>query len=477
MEQFDCVLIHHSGPGPNAKHIAPNVSMGVFALADILQRNGYRTEIIHLGIEEYLDNSFSLARYLRVKKPLLVGVTLHWHLQCSKTVGLVRSIKKIVPGVKVILGGYTASFFADQIMPEVKEVDFIIRGDAEKPLLELMRQLKDGHFDLSSVPNLTWRRAKKVIHNKQSYVAKKEDLDQLNFSNFKLMKNSQFYLGSLAKIYQSVQDTETYNLLKLNPFYLSVGRGCRFNCLFCGGSAMAQKLINNRNNLVFRSSKKVISTIKDAFREGVDTFCICFDPNLDKSYYFDLFQSIRKNRIKISMMFDCWSLPSFEFIDAFAKTFQDGKHSSLALSPETGSERLRKKYKGSFHTNQEYFEVFRYLRAKGIKCVVQFGYIFPGESMVDFKKTSDFIETTNEIFKGRVLVIINKCVIDPASLFYMFPKKYKITRKAVSFSDYCRLDPWKSYSFFPAQQKKMKAVLKMWQKVEALQLLDIADPI
>ena len=113
--------------------------MGTFALADLAARNGYTTEILHMGLEWIKTGRFSPADHLKNKKVQVAALPLHWHQQSYDVLETARVIKQEQPDVLLVLGGATASFFHHEIMASYPQVDAIIRGDAEKPLLALMR--------------------------------------------------------------------------------------------------------------------------------------------------------------------------------------------------------------------------------------------------------------------------------------------------------------------------------------------------
>ena len=169
------------------------MAMGVFALAETLQANGYSSKIIHLGVEKIVNSEFSIREYLKNHDVSVIGLSLHWHYQSSRCISLANEIKSINPNIKTILGGFTASFFAKEIMRDYKNVDFIVRGDAEIPLLGLMKGITEDRTDFSDVPNLSWRDKGLVIHNEQSYVATGKDLDKMGFTSFKLLENFDIY--------------------------------------------------------------------------------------------------------------------------------------------------------------------------------------------------------------------------------------------------------------------------------------------
>jgi len=64
----------------------------------------------------------------------------------------VKKIKAAFPQTYILLGGFTASFFHEEIMRNFDGVDGIIRGEAEVPILELANCAPAGEDNLFSVP-------------------------------------------------------------------------------------------------------------------------------------------------------------------------------------------------------------------------------------------------------------------------------------------------------------------------------------
>jgi radical SAM superfamily enzyme YgiQ (UPF0313 family) len=458
-EKIDCLFVHvPQDTSDDGTHIM-YMAMGVFALADYLHANGYTTRIIHLGVEQIVDNEFSIEGYLRDKDVLSVGISLHWHYQSSDCMKLVNKIKATRPEIKVILGGFTASYFADEIMREFQNVDFVVRGDAETPLLSLIRGISEEKTDFSSIPNLTWRNGNDVLHNKQGYVASEADINNLDFSNFNLMENFDTYSRVPLILYQYSKEL----LQPYSTFFLCVGRGCPVNCSFCGGSRVSQRIINGRDKVIFRSHESVIKTIKNIAQAGIGCLYVCFDPIPDKKYYIELFRLIRKNRIDISMTFECWSLPTLEFIDEFKKTFRKDKLSRIVLSPDTASERLRRLNTGFFYTNEGLLEVIRYLVSNEIYTDVYFSYPLPHGDRNEVKATKNLIELFKRELQSYGRVSVQDFDLDPVSPMYLCPARYGITKKAESFSDYCNS---KERKFLPQglDDKEFKSVYRRWLK-------------
>ena len=100
----------------------------------------------------------ALADYLQQHDIKHLGFAIHWHNQSYTAVKTIRRIKKSFPHITITVGGFTASFFAEQIMKEHREIDFIIKGDSEVPLVNLLDTLLAGKNDFSQLSNLVWRK-------------------------------------------------------------------------------------------------------------------------------------------------------------------------------------------------------------------------------------------------------------------------------------------------------------------------------
>ena len=180
---MDCLFVHvpkfKNYYRPIGEYTFINyLPMGVLALADLLARGGYETEVLHLGVEWIEDKGFSLIDYIAQKRPRVVALSLHWHPQSYEVLEQARMIKEAFPEISIILGGLTASFFHREIMERFPWVDAIIRGEGEVPLLQVMEAIIKGGV-LQTVPNLTWRQGKKVCENPLAYCASQEILDGL----------------------------------------------------------------------------------------------------------------------------------------------------------------------------------------------------------------------------------------------------------------------------------------------------------
>jgi hypothetical protein len=338
LKTYDIILIHPPRTikpeyGKNARFVRTSfifIPMGVFAIADYLERNGFGVQIINYPLEQYLDRGWSLSDYLRTINFDVCGIDLHWLHNAHGATEVAKIVKNVNPNAKVVFGGFSATYYHDQILKYYYAIDGVIRGDAEIPLLKYVQNLKDTpSFD--SIPNLSYRDSSKHIKvNPLSYTAK--TLDDLNFTNLSLLKNAQHYF-------------ECSRRMMGISFNLPIGRGCPFNCPFCGGGQRAQKRSAGRTKVILRDPEKIVDDIKNI----IDNYKI---PSIffghgtypaSLKYWKKLLRIIRNEDFDIGGDLEIWRLPfPKEMWREFHKTFHR-RYSSISISPRTMSATVQQK--------------------------------------------------------------------------------------------------------------------------------------
>jgi radical SAM superfamily enzyme YgiQ (UPF0313 family) len=254
--------------------------IGLLGLADHLRKNGRTSEVIHLGVELRQYGSIDLRRIIAETQPAIIGLDLHWHFQAFDVIEIAQEIRQAAPEIPILFGGFTASLFAEEILSSYDCVDFIIRGDAETPLLELVTHVcSDREYD--AVPNLAFRRENVIRLNPLTYVADQEKLDSLSYTDFTFMKDYPVFVESFSRstTIGGLSDATQRILLGWKKTYpVVLGRGCVHQCSFCGGSAPAQAAINNRKQVCARSVDSVLGSIVDIQRFGFDSIYFAEDP-------------------------------------------------------------------------------------------------------------------------------------------------------------------------------------------------------
>ena len=418
--------------------------MGVLALCDQINKKGIYSRIEHIGLERILNPNYSIAELVKKQKIPIVGISLHWHFQSFDVIDVVKKIKAASPETNIVLGGFTASRFPEEILQNFEAVDAIIVGDGEGGILPFSQAVLQGNTDYSDVPNCIWRKEGEIINNGITYTANEKDLNELEYANLELINHYEEYRDFFRfPMFWMNNDTIKKNMkYRVGPdknFPLAIGRGCAYNCTFCGGNQEAHKKLFNRHTPIVRSVSRVVDTMEKALGYGYTGFIISFDPNpLDDSYHLALMAEIRKRGLKCSTYFDAWGLPTRAIIDAFRETF-GMKKSYLAISAETGSERLRNKNKGIYYSNQELFDTLDYMKEVKVRVMIYLGFGIPGETLEDIAETAQFSKLIRKkyakILQGIYCVPLQ---IEPASALFEDPANHSVISQITSFMDYYR---------------------------------------
>jgi radical SAM superfamily enzyme YgiQ (UPF0313 family) len=444
-ESLDLLFIHvpkfSNFYRPYGEYMTVNLlPMGTLSLADLVSQKGYKTKILHLGLEWIEKRISSPLAYLKDKEVRVVAIPLHFHLQSYEVMRVAGEIKEKRPDIIILSGGYTASLFRREIMSSFPQIDAIIRGDAEVPITELMRALKEKS-GWESIPNLTWRKDGKIVENPLSYVASEEDLDRASYTNLSLLENRETYIHYIgmpfiwAKGLSKEQNRKRFHLG--SPiFFLNIGRGCLGNCTWCGGGAEAQRVVNGRRGVAFRSPEAVVKTMAEALELGYEMFHMAFDPEKEgERYYLELFPLLRRKKLRVKVYFESFSLPSDHFLREFADTFiLPG--SMIALSPESGDERVRHRNKTFTYSNEELMKAISSAEKFGIRTDIFFAMGIPGEKYCDLSKTADLRKEIKRRFKNIGRIWSGPISLEPASPWHLHPEEFGIVSTKHTFADF-----------------------------------------
>jgi radical SAM superfamily enzyme YgiQ (UPF0313 family) len=98
-----------------------------------------------------------LSKILRRIQPDLVGLSaMAWQFDtCTK---IARLIKDLLPGVKIVIGGYHATLMYEEIAdsPASRSIDYMVRGEGEEVCRRLVNAL-DGRDRIDQIPALSYK--------------------------------------------------------------------------------------------------------------------------------------------------------------------------------------------------------------------------------------------------------------------------------------------------------------------------------
>src|SRR5438876_10994698 len=104
----------------------------------------------------------TIERLVRDLAPDVVGLSV-MTFQRTTALGIARLIRSLRPSARIVAGGYDPSLAPDAY-ESCADMDFIVRGEGEPTLSELLRALEAGErFDL--IAGLSYRTAGGWVHN------------------------------------------------------------------------------------------------------------------------------------------------------------------------------------------------------------------------------------------------------------------------------------------------------------------------
>lgn len=137
--------------------------LGIASLKSYVTSRGYRADTLDLSIESLTVTD--AIRRIRAVAPAVVGVSL---LADSRERGLslIRQLREAGYHGYLVVGGYFPTFASRPLLQDFPEIDFVVRGEGELTLADLLDQLlRNPRPDFREIPGLSYRRGDEVWEN------------------------------------------------------------------------------------------------------------------------------------------------------------------------------------------------------------------------------------------------------------------------------------------------------------------------
>ena len=191
---------------------------GLLTLAAYVEQEIPDIEIEIIDCQAERKNWQDLEKSIESSAPSMVatsGFTCNAYT-CARTVEIAKTVNK---DIVTVVGGSHFSFTPDESLTDFPEIDYIVRGEGELTLVELIRTLNNGK-DIGQVRGISFYHNGKIIHNPSRPFI--ENLDILPYPAYHLVEDNigQYHFSMMA-------GRNTRYMI------LEGGRGCDHKCSFC----------------------------------------------------------------------------------------------------------------------------------------------------------------------------------------------------------------------------------------------------
>ncbi len=373
---------------------------GAMYIAAFLKRNGVEVNVINLMADVFTEESMfreeeeglredalstapvgsedSLRRMrenledsLKRVQPEVVLFPISIYYVALHAREMLRRIKEMMPGVRLVAGGVYSTMHPGEIMQD-GAADFVVRGEGEWTSLELMRALARGENDYSAISGLTWRDDKgKVVHNRER--DRERDLDV--FPHIYTV-SEEFAIETRHRLLKKLNPLDDY--IPGSGFLTS--RGCPEECTFCLDPAVWKRRTRFHSPAYVR---EVLDYCWDSFQEG------------ERSFYFgDATFALNRPRLR-TLLETVKQVPFTYHIQTRADSLtpevlaglRDSNFDTVALGAESLDDHILKEVVKKRTTREEILGAVRAARSYGLNPILTFIAGLPGESRASLERT------------------------------------------------------------------------------------------
>lgn len=328
--------------------------LGLAYAASFLEKHNIEVRIIDAQAEQ-----MSLADIIqRIGRfdPLFIGITATTSI-IDNGLEIARLCKNAFPKSKVIMGGVHPTVMAEEVLDN-QSVDFIVRGEGELALLDLVQ----GR-DVGSIGGVSYKLDGKIYHNDNRPVI--ENLDSLPFPAYHLLPMQKYYPAFGA-------------YKRLPAISMVTSRGCPGKCTFCYGDMLG-------GHIRQRSAQNIIDEIKFLkAKYGIKEICFYDDTfTVFKDNFKQFCRLLIKDKIHIS--WSCFSRVDFVDEEMLRGMKEAGCH-QIMYGIESADKEILKNINKRFSFEQANRVIDLTKKAKiDVRAAFMFGN--PGETEETMRRT------------------------------------------------------------------------------------------
>lgn len=352
-----------STPPGNTTEKWPPLGLLYLATNLIMQRND-QVKVIDAFCMDL--NKFELIKLITKEEPDVIGFNTSTH-SFLDSIEVLQEVSQSLPHVTILMGGYHATFASEQILANYPFIKYIIKGEADHAIVELMECIENG-VKPYKVEGISFFDGKKYISNPPTIV---KDLDKLYYPDRNLLKDVNYGYN-----FQNIP-------LMFGKFTtISTSRGCPHKCSYCSCASFSNRDIR------FRSPENVTDEMQMLFEEGFENVVLVDDNFTQRTERVEKICELIIEK-EINMRFFCEGRVDRASPELFKKMKRAG-FEVIYFGVESRSKHVLDYYNKKITPEQTIKAV---KNARNAKMLVVTSFILgaPVESREDIKETLDFI--------------------------------------------------------------------------------------
>jgi B12-binding domain/radical SAM domain protein len=390
--------------------------LGFLTIASYLHDRGMDVRIVNLALRMMKSSRFDVPAFLARQRPRAVGIDLHWLPHAHGALEVARIVKEVHPGVPVIFGGLSSSYFHEELIT-YPQVDFVLRGDStEPPLHELLVALREG-TPLDRIANLTWKDARGIHVNPHTYLPASLDYVDIRPDRVvEMMVRHRDFAGPLP-----------FRGWWRNPIAaVFTVKGCAYECVTCGSSHQACAHVTRRQRPVYRSPASLVENVEAFARLTRGPIALIGDLRMaGEAHASEVLERLHASGVANEIIIELFGVPPPEFLREIDRCVP---HWSIEFSPESHDQAVRNAQEGEADYTTEQMEemLVEALRLRCERLDVFFMIGLPGQSLESVRGTVDYCERLFQLCDKRLSCYISPMgpFIDPGSRGFEQPARF-----------------------------------------------------
>jgi radical SAM superfamily enzyme YgiQ (UPF0313 family) len=335
--------------------------LGLASIAAFLDRRGLQAEIVDCYADPANADRLIVER-LRALRPAFIGFS------CTTSsfldgVRIAELAKAELPEIRSVFGGAHVSALKERVLADYPAVDFVIAGEGEETLAELMEQ--EG----AAVPGVVLRTGGAIRFN--GYRSQGLELDTLPFPAYEKLAG-----------YPQAYQLPIFNYPKAPNSSCISSRGCPYTCSYCDRSVFRRSFRWNSAGYLYEHLKYLrerfgirhVNFYDDQFtfqRKRVEEFCrLMIDAPLGMTYNCAVrAEHIDFELLRLMKTAGCWM---------------------VSLGIETGDPELLAKHRQNPDLDM-LAEKIRLIKRAGIRTKGLLMMGLPGENEASIRRSMDYV--------------------------------------------------------------------------------------